>query len=196
MILCDYKIKEAIAKRQLVITPPPDPSQFDSTTLNLHVGDDFRRWRSVLGAPSLRAGIEIDTVNLSELLDLTTPLDLVDGFIEIPPREFVLVRTLERVELPLKSRLAARVEGRSTLARLGLSVHMTAPTIHAGFGGKITLEMLNHGPFILRFLPNVSQVCQLIIERVDGLPKREVQTAYQEQSTPLGTPRRRATRKK
>lgn len=191
MILCDYQIKAAIARRDIIITPEPDTSQYASTTLNLHVGDDFYRWSTVLSAPGFGAGIDVDTVRLSELLDLATPIEISGDFIEIKPMDFVLVRTLERVELPIKSKLAARVEGRSTLARLGLTVHMTAPTIHAGFGGKITLEMLNHGPFTLKLRPNVSEVCQLTIECVRGVAKNEGRTAYLEQSTPLGTPKKR-----
>ena len=189
MILCDYQIKAALERGELVITPHPTPAQFDSTTLNLHVGEDFRKWNTALGATGFDGGVDVDTVQLSELIDLTIPLESSDGFVRIKPKEFVLVRTLERVELPIKSKLAARVEGRSTLARLGLSIHMTAPTIHAGFRGKITLEMLNHGPFTLKLTPNQSEVCQLIIERVSGTPKREVQTVFREQSTPLGTPK-------
>lgn len=192
MILCDYQIKAAIARRELVITPEPGASQYGSTTLNLHVGDDFYRWGTVLNASGFGAEIDVDSVRLSDLLDLATPIEPSGDFIEIKPLDFVLVRTLERVELPLKSKLAARVEGRSTLARLGLTVHMTAPTIHAGFGGKITLEMLNHGPFTLKLRPNVSEVCQLTIECVRGVPKNEgARAAYLEQSTPLGTPKKR-----
>ena len=60
--------------------------------------------------------------------------------------------TAEYVELPIDSRIAARVEGKSSLARLGLGVHITAPTIHAGFPGQIRLEIVNHG-----HLPNLIQ---------------------------------------
>ena len=60
------------------------------------------------------------------------------GF-QMQPNQFLIARTLEAVSLPLH--LAARVEGRSSLARLGLSVHVTAPSVHAGFQGPLYLEM-------------------------------------------------------
>jgi dCTP deaminase len=67
-----------------------------------------------------------------------------------------------------------------------MTAHITAPTIHAGFAGKIALEILNHGPFELQLRPNVSQVCQLIIEEVRGIPKKGGSTMFSQQATPLG----------
>lgn len=52
----------------------------------------------------------------------------------IKPNGFVLGWTIEKIKLPHTSKIAARVEGKSSLARIGLGVHVTAPTIHAGFG--------------------------------------------------------------
>lgn len=85
----------------------------------------------------------------------------------------------ERVHLKHESKLAARVEGRSSLARLGLMVHLTAPTIHPGFSGRITLEMINHGPFYLRLVPGTTRVCQLIFERLEDAPEGEIATGFQ-----------------
>ena len=67
----------------------------------------------------------------------------VDAF-DIEPRGFVLAQTLERVALP--NDLMGLVEGRSSWARVGLSVHLTAPKIDPGFNGTITLEIANMGP--------------------------------------------------
>jgi dCTP deaminase len=82
------------------------------------------------------------------------------------PRRLVLARTHEHVALPIGSAgecLAARVEGKSSYARCGLLVHFTAPTIHAGFGGTITLELYNLGPFSITLYPR-APICQLIVE--------------------------------
>lgn len=134
--------------------------------------------------------IDIDNIDLSEIIGLTDPLEVgADGSVVIPREAFVLVRTLEHITFPIKSKLAARVEGRSKLARLGLTAHITAPVIHAGFSGRITLEVVNHGPFDLRVRPRVSRLCQLIIEEVKGVPRRGGSAAFSQQSTPLGTPR-------
>src|SRR5262249_40241594 len=68
-------------------------------------------------------------------------------------------------------RLAARVEGKSSLARLGLVIHMTAPTIHADFEGRIRLEMMNHGAVPIRLWPGM-RICQLIFETTLGTAER------------------------
>src|SRR5262249_42366302 len=92
-------------------------------------------------------------------------------------RSFLLGWTAESLWLPHRSRLAARVEGKSTLARLGIGVHVTAPTIHAGFGYKendekypgnpLQLEIWNVGPLDIRLEVGMP-VCKLILETVDG----------------------------
>jgi len=113
-----------------------------------------------------------------------------DGSVIFPPfREHpwhILAITRERVHLNRNFKLAARVEGRSSLARIGIVVHLTAPTIHAGFNGKITLEMINFSPFYLRMVPNETQICQLIVERLESEPTLEIQTAFQGQTLPSG----------
>jgi dCTP deaminase len=93
---------------------------------------------------------------------------------------FLLGWTLEKVQLPHRSRLAARVEGKSSLARLGVGVHVTAPTIHAGFGASadpqhlgnpLQLEIWNVGPLSV-VLKTGMRICQLIFEVVDGTPEK------------------------
>jgi dCTP deaminase len=64
---------------------------------------------------------------------------------DLHPRHAVLASTKEVVRCPLD--LSARVEGKSTLGRLFLSVHITAGVIDAGFHGQVTLEIVNHGPW-------------------------------------------------
>lgn len=95
--------------------------------------------------------------------------------IKLEPGRFVLGRTHERVGLPLANdggcSLAARVEGKSSYARCGLLVHFTAPTIHAGWDGTITLEIMNLGPYKINLCPRMP-ICQLIIEEVRGIPFR------------------------
>jgi dCTP deaminase len=109
----------------------------------------------------------------------------VDGSCVLEPREFLLALTAERVELPRHARLAARVEGRSTLARLGVGIHVTAPTIHAGFRGRITLEITNVGGLRVRLRPGL-RICQLVFETVFGTPSAELMTIFQDQSSVMG----------
>lgn len=83
--------------------------------------------------------------------------------------------------MPKLSKLAARVEGRSTLARLGLVVHMTAPVIHSDFDGVIVLEMYNFSRYPLLLWPNRLRICQLVFEQLSGEPEGELDTAHQHQ---------------
>jgi len=91
-----------------------------------------------------------------------------EGFL-LHPGKLTLGWTKEFVDLQTTARLAARIEGKSSLARLGLAVHTTAPTIHAGFRGQIRLEMVNHGPLPIRLRTGM-RVCQLIFELTLGTP--------------------------
>jgi hypothetical protein len=96
MIFCDHHIEKAIAGARLVIDPQPDPSQYDSSSVNLRVGDDFRIWKETLKAPSTEHYIDLDNINLADIIDLTDPLEPDrDGFVIISPGAFVLVRTLD-----------------------------------------------------------------------------------------------------
>ena len=79
--------------------------------------------------------------------------------------------THETVELPNASRIAARVEGKSSLARLAIGIYITAPTIHAGFKGPIQLEIWNHGPLRVKLMSGM-RVCQLIFEQTLGTPEK------------------------
>src|SRR5262245_50956292 len=118
MILCDHHIQKAIRSGKLQVDPPPESDQYDSSSLNLRVGDDFRMWKKALRARGTTHAIDLDNIDLAEIIDLTDPLIAnAEGIVVIPPGAFVLVRTLEHVSLPLKSKLAGRVEGRSKLAR-------------------------------------------------------------------------------
>jgi dCTP deaminase len=105
------------------------------------------------------------------------------------------VRTLEHLTLPARSNLAARVEGRSKQARLGMTAHITAPTIHSGYAGKVTLEIKNFGPFYLQVVPNQSRLCQLIFESVATIPQRGGSQRFVDQATVLGTPKSKSKKK-
>jgi dCTP deaminase len=101
--------------------------------------------------------------------------------------KFILGITRERVSFPIeqgKKCYSARVEGKSSLARCGILIHFTAPTIHAGFEGTITLEIINLGPFTLLLYPDMP-ICQLIIEEVSGCPA-DIPSQFKGQNTPAG----------
>ena len=189
MILSNHEIASAIEQGHLIIEPRPQPEQFGTTSLDLRIGNDPLVWnRELVRTKGVGTYVDLDKVYIADLLPFTKPVEMRNDTLEIRPDDFILIRTLEYIELPREGQLAARVEGRSSAARLGLSVHNTAPTIHAGFKGHITLEILNHGPFTIHIHPNTTPLCQLILERVGAPPSEDLWTAFFDQPTPLGTP--------
>ena len=138
MILSDREIIAALRRQFIRITPEPDPSDpevWSSTALDLRLDARLEVWKPSAG-PWVQATIdpsdpEFQVTALASVL--ARPADCSQGF-EIEPGMFLLGWTIEKIQLPHTSRIAARVEGKSSLARIGIGVHVTAPTIHAGFG--------------------------------------------------------------
>ncbi len=180
MILSNTSIQAALDKKWLVIDPEPSPRRkfadnencpYATSAVDLRLGNEVAFFKEGLPITiDLRRGGFTDLfVPNSETRTITPDQPYV-----LQPGKLVLGKTLERVELPLisdKPCLAARVEGKSSYARCGLLVHFTAPTIHAGFRGTITLELINLGPIPIQLTPG-APICQLIIEQVDGIPFR------------------------
>jgi dCTP deaminase len=179
MILANIRIHEALDNGWLKIQPEPQPRYkapgtdcpYQTSSVDLHLGSEISYFKEGLAISlDLRRGSFADLFGPnSERRTITQeqPYSLAPG-------KLVLAKTLERVELPIEENrpcLAARVEGRSSYARAGLLVHFTAPTIHAGFAGSITLELINLGIIPILLYPG-APICQLIIEQVFGTPFR------------------------
>jgi dCTP deaminase len=193
MILSNDGIKKALQQGALEISPVPDETQYTTSAVDLHLGDEFYGWDATkLHVTGVKVELDLSAQKFNETAKAyLIPLKKQDdGSVIFPPfREqqwHMLAVTRERVHLNRDYRLAARVEGRSSLARIGIIVHLTAPTIHAGFGGKITLEMINFSPFYLKMVPNTTRICQLIIERLESDPTQEIKTGFQGQTLPSG----------
>ena len=127
-VLSDQELWALIGFGRFVIDPPPQPNAVSPSTIDLTLANDFR-------VPHVGGGgaaeVVIDTREsasaMKALFEFSEELTVADdSFFHIEPGAFVLAWTRERIGLP--SFLAARIEGRSTLARLGLSVHQSAPT--------------------------------------------------------------------
>ena len=179
MILSDTSIKRALHEGRLVIDPNPTTdgrSPFDRSSVDLRLGPYLR-------IPKEGLAISVDPASGNPSTTLKTLYEETeirpDGVFVLEKLRLVLGITLERIKLPLpheidpavleKGWLAGRVEGKSSLARFGLLVHFTAPTIHPGFDGHITLEIMNLGPSPI-ILRQGMPMCQLILELVDGVP--------------------------
>jgi dCTP deaminase len=132
MVLSDVTIREELAAGRIVIDPF-DPTCIQPSSVDVHVGTQFRVF-----ANSRYPYIDVKR----EMPDLTELVQVEGGdpFI-LHPGEFVLGSTLERVALP--DDLVARLEGKSSLGRLGLLIHSTAGYVDPGWDGYLTLELSN-----------------------------------------------------
>ena len=177
MILTDREIQIALSKQQIVIDPAPVLEAYTSTSVDLTLDPILTVFKENLGDDAIETVIDPthQKFKVEQTLQKVTDSKTIDsdGFV-LRPKWLVLGRTTERIELPVHSRLAARVEGKSSLARLGLGVHVTAPTIHSGFANTIRLEIINHGEVPIRLRPKV-RICQLIIELTFGTPEKAFQ---------------------
>ena len=132
MILSDRTIREELAAGRIVIEPL-DESCIQPASVDLHVD---RYFRVFLNHTMRVIDVKEDQENLTQLVEM--PED--EPFI-LHPGEFVLGSTLERVALP--NDLVARLEGKSSLGRLGLLIHSTAGYVDPGWDGYLTLELSN-----------------------------------------------------
>jgi dCTP deaminase len=195
MVLSDVGIKRAIASGALEIDPPPSDEQYQSSAVNIYLGDQFRIWDpSRFRTRGIRIDLNLADQSFQDIANqyaIDAPRES-DRSVVLPPfavePTVLLCSTRERIHLKRESALCARVEGRSSFARIGLAVHLTAPTIHAGYNGPITLEVVNHGRFYLRFVPNSTMICQFIIEQLDGPATGVASATFQGQTTPVGRP--------
>lgn len=193
MILSNVGIHEALDKGWLNITPEPIPRRlgespgkcpYQTSAVDLRLGNEVAYFKEGIPAQiDLRKG-DFNALfgPQSETRTLTDDQPYV-----LRPNKLVLGKTFERVELPLLDQgvcLAARVEGKSSYARCGLLVHFTAPTVHAGFAGTITLELINLGVLDIALYPFMP-ICQLIIEQVSGVPFRN-DSQFHNQNRPGG----------
>jgi dCTP deaminase len=164
------------------ITPAPPADHWSSTAVDLRLDEQLSFWEVPSGdGAHVHFSPHDPDYDYNRLKDAyAKTATLGDAGRLLAPHDFVLGWTIEKLQLPYQSRLAARVEGKSGLARLGMGVHVTAPTIHAGFGYKddvtylgspIQLEIWNVGPIPI-LLKRGMRICQLIFEVVDGTPEQ------------------------
>lgn len=168
MILSDADIIERLAAGDLVISPLVDPDrQIQPASVDLRLSPEFR--------------FEKHEYRLSVMQP--------DDDVLLMPGAFALGSTIERVRVP--NDLVARVEGRSSLGRLGLMVHVTAGFVDPGFDGQITLELKNISNRPIR-LGAGSYVTQVVFEQLRtpcarpyGHPSRS--SKYQGQVGPVAS---------
>jgi dCTP deaminase len=132
VILSDRDIRAEVASGRIVIDPfTPDAVQ--PSSVDLHLDRRFRVFRNTR-YPFI--DVRADQPDLTELVEIEGDVPFI-----LHPGEFVLGSTLELVALP--DDLVARLEGKSSLGRLGLLIHSTAGYVDPGWEGNLTLELSN-----------------------------------------------------
>ena len=160
MILSDRDVRARLARGDIKIAPEPDPEiQIQPASIDLRLGYDFQTFNYTQQAL-------IDPADPSSFEQLTNLIHLQksERFI-VHPGEFVLATTLEYVEIP--DDLVARLEGRSSIGRLGIVIHSTAGYIDPGFKGRITLEISNLGRIAVALYPGM-RICQIAFEEMSS----------------------------
>jgi dCTP deaminase len=132
MVLSDHSIKEAIAQGRIIIEPLGDDC-VQPSSVDLHIDQYFRVFRNhTARIIDVREAQE----DLTELIDVGPESPMI-----LHPGEFMLGSTTERIAIP--SDIVGRLDGKSSLGRLGLVIHSTAGFVDAGWDGHITLELSN-----------------------------------------------------
>lgn len=169
-ILSDKTIKEYLEEGKIVIDSLKDEQQIQPSSVDMRLGDEFKVFK-VIRKPYIDPKDEED---IAEYMESSTVPE-GEAFI-IHPNEFALATTQEYVKVP--DDLVARVEGRSSMGRLGVTMHVTAGYVDPGFEGRITLEISNIGAMPVALYPG-QRVCQLVFETMTtpaelpyGHPKR------------------------
>jgi dCTP deaminase len=131
-VLSDGTIRRLVESGQIVIEPWDD-ALVQPASVDLRLGDSFRVFENH----------KVTAIDLRDPpTNLTKEVEVGEGEpFAIHPGEFVLGRTLEHVQIP--DDVVARIEGKSSLGRLGLIVHATAGFVDPGFTGTLTLEITN-----------------------------------------------------
>ena len=177
MILSDRSIREALAAGHIEIDPLNE-AYIQPSSVDLTVDRYFRVFRNhTAGVIDVKENME----DLTELIEIQA-----DGFFMLHPGEFVLGSTAERVALP--DDLVGRLEGKSSLGRLGLLIHSTAGFIDAGWDGHVTLELSNVATLPIKLYPGmrIGQISFLRMTTAADVPygKGKLGSKYQGQLGP------------
>lgn len=155
MLLSDHSLRREIELGNLILSPH-DPTLIQPSSIDVRLDGMFR---------TIRRDDEYEWAEPYRCIDplveqpgLTREIRGYSG-ITIEPGAFLLGSTIEKVTLG--NSLAARIEGKSSLGRLGLMIHSTAGFIDPGFTGQITLELSNVSPLPIRLTPGmlIGQLC-------------------------------------
>jgi len=160
MVLSDRDIKKALQTGQIRITPSPNLSiQLGSCSIDLRLGNAFRVFEH-----SKQAFIDPFAKNVSDQVTREIVVKNGEQFV-MQPGDFVLAVTKEHVTIA--NDLMGRLEGRSSLGRIGIVVHSTASVFDPGWDGKPVLELGNLGRMAVALVPGM-RICSFTFETLSS----------------------------
>ncbi|PZO49571.1 MAG: dCTP deaminase [Alphaproteobacteria bacterium] len=169
MKLADNEIIACLRDGRISITPAPAETAINGASVDLRLGPKFRVF-------SMHTGSHIDLgtsrAEINEAIERTMSDEITlseDEVFYLHPGELALGATLERVELAPD--ICGSINGRSSLARLGLMVHSTAHFVDPGWRGQLVLEFYNCGRLPLGMRPGMS-VCAIAFEPLSSAATR------------------------
>ena len=180
MVLSDRTIKDELAKGRIVIDPLGEGA-VQPASVDVHLDRKLRVFRN-----SRRPYIDLreDTSDLTDVVEIADEVPFI-----LHPGEFVLASTFEHIELP--EDLVARLEGKSSLGRIGLLIHSTAGYVDPGWKGHLTLELSNVAnlPVTLYYRMKIGQLSYLrLTTPVDNLyGSPALGSKYQGQTEPTAS---------
>jgi len=182
MVLSDIDIKKYLLSGKIKVTPELPPEQFGSCSVDFCLGSEFSVFEH-----SRHAFIDLrEKTNIQDLMRTITVPD-GEAFI-LQPGEFALAITREVLELD--DDVLGRLEGRSSLGRIGIIVHGTAGLFDPGWIGKATLELSNLGRMPVALYPGM-RICSFTFEQLSSrvaVPYRnKVGNKYAGQQRPLAS---------
>ena len=188
MRLCDRDIIQALDDGTIAIEPRPDNSVISGVSCDLRLGNSFRVFQ---GHPAPYLDLSGPKADLNAAIESVMSEEIVvseDQPFFIHPGELVLGVTLESVTLP--DNLVGWLDGRSSLARLGLMVHVTAHRIDPGWSGAIVLEFLNGGKLPIALRPGMT-IGAINFETMSGSADRPYNkrdnAKYKDQKSAVGS---------
>ena len=182
MVLSDVDIRKHIESGQIKVTPPLPDEQIGSCSVDFRLGNEFSIFEHSRHAL-------IDLRDKTAIQDLMRTITVAPGepFI-LQPGEFALAITEERLEL--SAEILGRLEGRSSLGRIGIIVHGTAGLFDPGWRGRATLELSNLGRMPVALYPGM-RICSFTFEQLTTPSSnpyyKKAGNKYAEQDRPLAS---------
>jgi dCTP deaminase len=159
-VLSDRSLREELARGRIVVHPLGDDA-IQPASVDLRLEGAFRTFRA-----TRRPYVDVREPQ-EELTELAVVAEGEPFFVQ--PGSFVLAATIETIALP--DDIVARVDGKSSLGRLGLLVHATAGYVDPGFRGKLTLELSNQSQMPIALYPGM-KIAQISFYRLSAPSER------------------------